>query len=165
MNLQDLGSVGEFIGSIGVIVTLIYLASQIKESRRATESAVVWERAKAMRETAMLWITSPDGSRLLHEFGPIQSQQEFEAKYSEAPERGFQYISVNRIVMHTLEASFLTANNEEERERVRLRLRYAFESLPGHRWTWTRINVPGMFDSSFVTIVEQEFQRLQDGSA
>jgi len=165
MNLQDLGNIGEFIGSIGVIITLIYLASQIKESRRATESAVVWERAKAMRETATLWITSPDASRLLHEFGPIQSQREFEAKYNEAPDRGFQYISVNRTVMHTLEASFLTANGEQERDKVRLRLRYAFESLPGHRWTWTRINVPGMFDPNFVAIVEQEIQRLQQGSA
>lgn len=163
--MSILGNVGEFVASIGVIVTLVYLATQIRESRRATESAVVWERAKAMRETALLWVTSPEASQLLHEFGPIQTEREFEAKYDEAPERGFQYLSVNRTVMQTLEASFLTSDNKQEREKVRLRVRTVLESLPGHRWTWRRMNAPGLFDPSFVIVVDEEMRRIREGDA
>lgn len=31
-SLQDLGAVGEFVGAIGVVVTLVYLAYQIRQN-------------------------------------------------------------------------------------------------------------------------------------
>ena len=34
MTLQDLGAIGELIGGIGVIVSLLYLARQIRDSSR-----------------------------------------------------------------------------------------------------------------------------------
>ena len=37
MSIQDLGAIGEFIGSIGVIITLIYLAVQIRANTNATQ--------------------------------------------------------------------------------------------------------------------------------
>jgi hypothetical protein len=44
MSLQDLGNLGEFIGAIGVVVSLIYLAAQIRHNTRAI-------RASAQQET------------------------------------------------------------------------------------------------------------------
>ena len=38
MTLQDLGNLGEFIGSIAVVVTLVYLAIQIRQNTRATRT-------------------------------------------------------------------------------------------------------------------------------
>lgn len=35
MSIQDLGSIGEFISSIAVLVTLIYLAVQVRQTRNA----------------------------------------------------------------------------------------------------------------------------------
>ncbi len=35
MSLEDLGNLGEFLGSIGVIVSLIYLALQIRQNTRS----------------------------------------------------------------------------------------------------------------------------------
>ena len=32
MNIMELGALGEFVGSIGVIVTLVYLAIQIRQN-------------------------------------------------------------------------------------------------------------------------------------
>lgn len=43
MSIQDLGAIGEFIGSIGVIVTLIYLAMQIRSNTRATRASAGFE--------------------------------------------------------------------------------------------------------------------------
>ena len=43
MSIQDLGAIGEFIGSIGVIVTLIYLAIQIRSNTSATKASASFE--------------------------------------------------------------------------------------------------------------------------
>ena len=37
--IQDLGALGEFVGSLAVLVTLIYLARQIRESNRLARSS------------------------------------------------------------------------------------------------------------------------------
>jgi hypothetical protein len=39
LTLQDLGSVGEFLGSVGVIISLIYLAVQIRQNTRSVRAA------------------------------------------------------------------------------------------------------------------------------
>lgn len=39
MTLQDLGSIGEFLGSLGVIISLIYLAIQIRQNTRSVRAA------------------------------------------------------------------------------------------------------------------------------
>ena len=38
MTLQDLGNLGEFIGSIAVVITLIYVARQIRQSSEASQT-------------------------------------------------------------------------------------------------------------------------------
>jgi hypothetical protein len=57
-NVQDLGAVGEFVGAIGVVVTLIYLAYQIrqntfqlKRSELTAKAAAVNASNIALRET------------------------------------------------------------------------------------------------------------------
>jgi len=39
VSIQELGAIGEFVGSIGVIVTLVYLAIQIRANTRATKAS------------------------------------------------------------------------------------------------------------------------------
>ncbi len=39
MTLQDLGNVGEFIAAIGVVVSLVYLAFQIRQNTRSVRAA------------------------------------------------------------------------------------------------------------------------------
>ena len=41
MSIQELGSIGEFISSIAVLVTLIYLALQAKQTRNATVASTM----------------------------------------------------------------------------------------------------------------------------
>lgn len=157
-----LGSVGEFLSSIGVLATLIYLAIQIRESKKATESSIIWERAKAFRETALLWVSSPETSQLLHEFGRIPNKADFDEKFDADPARGFRYLSVNRTVAHTLEASFLTAGSEGEIDEIRARLRHMLLTVPGIRWTWPRLNTPGNFDQSFAKFYDAEVAKAQE---
>ena len=39
MTLQDLGSLGEFIGSLGVVASLVYVALQIRQNTRSLRTA------------------------------------------------------------------------------------------------------------------------------
>ncbi len=41
MSIQELGSIGEFISSIAVLVTLIYLAVQVRQTRNATVASTM----------------------------------------------------------------------------------------------------------------------------
>ena len=40
MSIMELGALGEFVGSVGVIATLIYLAIQIRQNTSATRAGV-----------------------------------------------------------------------------------------------------------------------------
>ena len=39
MTIQDWGAIGEVLGAIGVILTLLYLASQLRQNTRAMRSS------------------------------------------------------------------------------------------------------------------------------
>ena len=51
---QVLGNVGEFVGSIAVVATLLYLAIQVREAGRSSKFAAV----QANRETKIAWFNS-----------------------------------------------------------------------------------------------------------
>ena len=48
MNWEAVGAVGEIVGAVAVIVTLLYLSVQIKDSARAARSAAVTDATNAM---------------------------------------------------------------------------------------------------------------------
>ena len=41
MSIQELGSIGEFISSIAVLITLIYLAVQVRQTKNATVASIM----------------------------------------------------------------------------------------------------------------------------
>lgn len=53
MSISDLGSLGEFIGSIAVLVTLIYVALQIRHNTHATRAASHHAITDALKRTYM----------------------------------------------------------------------------------------------------------------
>ena len=49
MNWDAIGAIGEIAGAVGVIITLVYLSSQIRSSARATKSQVHANLASEMQ--------------------------------------------------------------------------------------------------------------------
>jgi hypothetical protein len=47
-----LGNLGEFVGAIAVVVTLVYLAVQVRHSRAATEANTKQLESASLREMA-----------------------------------------------------------------------------------------------------------------
>jgi len=50
VSLEALGNVGDFVGGIAVIITLIYLAMQIRQNNRLVEQSTQVAQAQALRE-------------------------------------------------------------------------------------------------------------------
>ena len=44
MNWEAIGAIGEFVGAIGVIASLVYVGYQIKETRKAARAAIAQAR-------------------------------------------------------------------------------------------------------------------------
>ncbi len=62
--MEALGNLGDFIGGIGVIVTLIYLATQIRQNTRATRSETVLGLTNAWQDY-LLYTAQPDTAALM----------------------------------------------------------------------------------------------------
>ena len=52
MTITELGALGEFVGAIAVVATLIYLAVQVRHSKEATEASNRLAVAAVYRETS-----------------------------------------------------------------------------------------------------------------
>ena len=64
--LEDLGNLGDFVGGIAVVVTLIYLATQIRQNTAAVQAASRQEVASGMRAVYRLSM-DPDAARTFAE--------------------------------------------------------------------------------------------------
>jgi hypothetical protein len=162
MNWEAIGAVAEILGAAGVILTLLYLATQIRESRRATQSVVIWEKAKAARDMGLVWSTTPEATALMFEYGQC-SENEFNEKFEQNPERSFQYLAMNRSTVELLQAIYLTADKLDEQKRLEFQLRHILETIPGFRWVWPKIDTPGAFHPEFSVLVRSELKRLKLG--
>lgn len=72
-SIQELGAAGEFVGAIGVVVTLVYLAYQIRQNTIQLEQSTLAARAAAqnasntaLRETRVSIFESEEMSELFH---------------------------------------------------------------------------------------------------
>lgn len=77
MNWEAVGAVGEIVGALGVIVTLVYLAMQIQQNTKASRAATVQNMTdKWVQINLFLSEHSPRvGSLVDSELDPIQRQR------------------------------------------------------------------------------------------
>ncbi len=72
MTLQDLGNIGEFVAAIATLITLIYLAAQIRQNTRAVRSASLDSVATSNKALQLTWhsmLQSAFGSLLASTLG------------------------------------------------------------------------------------------------
>ena len=66
MTLEDLGNLGEFIASIGVLITLIYLAIQIRQNTEATKIQTRQAISEAQFAKLNRWSTPAPPTSICH---------------------------------------------------------------------------------------------------
>jgi hypothetical protein len=65
VTLQDLGNLGEFAGGILVVVSLFYLASQIRQNTRAMQATAYHDAVRTANASSMLFVQDPSLGPLL----------------------------------------------------------------------------------------------------
>jgi hypothetical protein len=65
MTLQDLANLGEVIGAIAVIASLIYLAFEIRQNTRAMHQAATQDIIRSLNEQTRCLVESPDLAALM----------------------------------------------------------------------------------------------------
>ena len=155
---QVLGNVGEFLGSIAVLITLVYLAIQTRHARAAHEASLQWQRANASRELATMWATSPEAVELLAEFGQPDSQIPDEAEFNS---RFFRYVKINQSFLEMLQANLITSLTQKDREIAVARIRHTM-SIAGFRSTWPRLKSFEVFRPDFIALVESILEDRTD---
>jgi hypothetical protein len=56
MNIQDLGSLGELVGAVAVVISLLYLATQIRQNTQVVRASSYEDVAKGTREFMALFV-------------------------------------------------------------------------------------------------------------
>ncbi len=130
MNWDAVGAIGETVGAIGVVVTLVYLAVQIRQQNRESRIAAVHELNEAFRGS----ITSFQDPGLADIFS--RAKTDF-ASLTE-PER-LRFIAMVQAVFRVWEDAFYqyTAGRLDPRIWNSMLTQFsAYLSLPGVRRVW-----------------------------
>jgi hypothetical protein len=64
MNWEAISAIGEIVGATAVVVSLVYVAAQIRENSRTTRSATRQAIADSVRAPAMIWAQNEDFSKV-----------------------------------------------------------------------------------------------------
>ena len=65
MTLSELGSVGEIVSSIAVVVTLIYLSTQLRQNTRAIRAAATQALDQSITDNIALWASTRENAVLM----------------------------------------------------------------------------------------------------
>ncbi len=85
MNWEAIGAIGEILGAIAVLATLVYLAAQIRQNSRFVQAATYHSTSRARNEFNFAVATTPELSALLIRAGDksttldAEEQQRFDA--------------------------------------------------------------------------------------
>jgi len=66
MTIQDLGAIGDLVGGIAVVVTLIYLAIQIRQNTKVNASLIRQNFYDATQQQMLHAVESPGFNELIH---------------------------------------------------------------------------------------------------
>jgi len=89
MNWEAIGAIGEIAGALAVVLTLLYLARQINESRKATVAQIYQGRADAASRSIGLY---PIGARVSYSLDFSDFDREFKQLSDEEREQLGSYL-------------------------------------------------------------------------
>jgi len=133
MTISDLGSIGEFISSIAVVVTLIYLSFQLRQNTQAIRAASTQALDQSVTANIALWATSRENAVLI--------SRGRESPESLSDEEAIHFHALITAFFLTMDSSFWSHRNrllpDELWEREQQVIR-DWVNTPGGRIAWQR---------------------------
>jgi hypothetical protein len=159
MTLSDLGDLGDFLGGIGVIVTLIYLAIQIRRNTFAVRSTSLDSAYAAHMEFQRTVWSDPELNKLW--FDGLLGKREF----SDAERERFLFMLIS--CARLWEGAYFKANEGSLESKAWAGLNEELTGVfafPGVQPYWTNF-VRGMCAKEFVEFVESAVkERVASGN-
>lgn len=152
MSLEQLGIVAQIVGAIAIIITLIYLSIQVKDSARASRAAAVTDATTAMQAFYQELGSNPATSKLFLDGLTKPDTLSQESQY--------QYLMMMHSCFLGFQRSFFLAR--EGTLDVALRdsigtAMHAANQLPGMHFYWRQRK--GYFQPEFIEWVEDLLAR------
>jgi len=154
VTLDQIVSVAEIVGAIGIIITLVYLAMQVKDSVRASKSAAITDATEAIQS-------------FYHEMGSNQQASNLWYRAIRDPdslsnEDTFQFIMMTHDALLAFQRSFYLVREGTLDQRLRDSIGTAIVAVkdtPGFQFAWKQRKA--FFQPEFVDWVEEMRQREQ----
>jgi len=139
MTLEDLANLGELVGALGVVVSLFYLANQIRQN-----TSQIAENSKLVRANVSSMMAQQTSQSIAYIFTPgapelmVAGARDYEGL---TPEEKFKFAAVNDQMMSRFESLYLhhrlglLTDAQWDAKRTTLRRRLAFRGV--QQW-WTR---------------------------
>lgn len=152
MTLEQLANIGEALGGVAVLVSLIYLIIELRRSTRTARSSNAWNSTVALAELCEVIADNPQLSELtMRCHSPDTNPEDLtQAEFA-------QWFFVCRSVFYKYEAQwFLWAEGSLSDEMWQNRRRWAkaFISLPVPRRAWEMEMEQHQYTSKFVESIE-----------
>jgi len=152
MTLQQFANIGETLGGIAVLISLIYLVIELRRSTRAARSSNAWNSTVALAELCEVIANNPQLSELnMRCHSPDTNPDDL------TPAEFSQYFFVVRSVLYKYEAQwYLWAEGSLSDEMWQNRRRWAkaFISQPVPRRVWEMEMEQHQYTSKFVESIE-----------
>ena len=165
MTLEDLGNIGEFVAALGVIISLVYLATQIRQNTRAVRSSASQAITDARADFLKSISDDPEVAGMF--FTGLSDRDALD------PVERYRFDSMLNRLSATMENYHYQnrqgAMDPEQWTRMRVVLRLLLSTPGGQAWwssrrrtnaSWVKA-ASGLADLSFDRFVDQEIEQLK----
>ncbi len=155
MNLENLGNIGEFVGAIAVVISLLYLAVQIRHSGRVSQ----FEAHRNLSESIASVLGEIAANEELYRIWKVVTESPDEASHDDRERFG--------MLCHRFFTVFSDAHRFSETDR-HLAVRYQtfitrFMSMPAVRGWWSRQG--SMYSEPFKSLADEIAREADEAAA
>ena len=151
MTLEDFASIGEALGGLAVLISLIYVIVELRRNTHSAQSAAAWNADISLAELAEGFSHSPQLSELIMRAHDPETQPE-----DLTPAEFAQLMLVSRSVLAKYQAQWWLwrrGSLPDEMWQIRRRWAKAFVSLPVPGRIWELERDQHQFAEGFVTSI------------
>ena len=162
--IQDLGAVGEFIGAIGVVITLVYLAYQIRQNTSQLKQNILIAKAAAVNASNIALRVTRQSILESTEMPEIFLRgNENPGELDEIQELRYRLImqNVTEVMVDIYTQTLMTGFSPETWATQGVTLVERVLGCPGGEWYWAQY--AGNYPSAFRTEVDRILNNLSPG--